>query len=103
MMSRFLEKRIEVGGQEIPFNPGNALELEYYLIESEPAREDAGPGEKGYGIQIIKKENGVASESAIFRDIHHSRETAEKLVRLLADNTVTPVTLPYIIDDMLGC
>ena len=102
MLSRFLEKRIEIGGQEILCNPGNALELEYYLVESDPDRENTAPEERGYGIQIIKKESGVACESVMLRDIHPSRETAEKLVKLMADNTVTPVTLPYIIDDMLG-
>lgn len=103
MVSRFLEKKIEVTGQEITWNPGNALELEYYLVESDPGYESAVPEERGYGIQIIKRESGAACESVTLKDIYTRRANAERLVKLLADNIVTPVALPYIIDDMLGC
>lgn len=102
MLSRFLEKRIEIEGQEIRSNPGNVMELEYYLVESSRDHENDATEEKNYGIQIIKKESGTASESIMLRDINPSREETEKLVLLMADNTVTPVTLPYIIDDLLG-
>lgn len=102
MLSRFLEKRIEIEEQEILCNPGNMLELEYYLVESDPVSDNAAVEERGYGIQIVKKESGTTYESIMLKDIHPNRETTEKLVKLLADNTVTPVTLPYIIDDMLG-
>ena len=102
MLSRFLEKRIEIEGQEIPRNPGNVMELEYYLVESDQDCDNAATEGKSYGIQIIKKECGMASENIMFRDVHPSREETEKLVMLMAENTVTPLTLPYIIDDLLG-
>lgn len=102
MLSRFLEKRIEIEGQEIPCSSGNVMELEYYLVESDQDFESTATEEKSFGIQIIKKECGVASESIIFRDLHPCRAETEKLVMLMAENTVTPVSLPYIIDDLLG-
>lgn len=102
MLSRFLTKRIEIEAQEIPGGPGNTLELEYYLVESEPAGEDAVDGDRGYGIAIVKKKSGAEIESAIFRDVFRSRAETEKLVALMAEHTVTPVTLPYVLEDYIG-
>lgn len=102
MLSRFLEKRIIIEGQEIPGDPGNVIELEYYLLESNQDSEKTASQGISYGMQIIKKGCGMANESIMFKDIHPSRKTTEKLVELMAQNTVTPVTLPYIMDDLLG-
>ena len=102
MLSRFQEKRIEIERQEIPGSTGNVMELEYYLVESDQGFENPATEVKSYGIQIIKKQYGMASESIMFRDVHPSREANEKLIMLMACNTVTPATLPYIIDDLFG-
>lgn len=98
MLSRFLEKKIEIEVQEIP---GNTLELEYYLTESETACGSEIAGDREYGIQIVKRENGASIESIIFKDVFPVREDMRELIRRMAENTVTPVTLPYIIDDIL--
>lgn len=101
MISKFLEKRIEIIPQEITEDSGNPLELEYYLVECD-SREDGNETQKGYGIEIIKKCNGIISESIFIRDIYTAREKSESLIRKLFVNSVTPVSLPYILDDIIG-
>ena len=101
MLSRFLEKKVEIEVRETPGKPGNMLELEYYLVESEPENENHVTGDWNYGIEIIKKQGGAKIESMFYRDMFPGREETRKLVGLLAKNTVTPVSLPYIMDDML--
>lgn len=102
MLSKFLEKKIEIIPQEISDNSGNPLELEYYLVECEMGRDECISIEKGYGVEIVKKENGSIKESTIIRGIYYNRESTESLVKKLAVNTVTPVTLTYVLDDMIG-
>lgn len=99
MICRFLEKKIEVLKQEIPGNAGNDLELEYYLVEcSNSEHQD----DKEYGIQIVERAKGNTIESVMFRNVFSCRDSVSDLVKKLADLVVTPVTLPYILDDVLG-
>ena len=102
MVSKFLEKRIEIVMQEIPENPGNALELEYYLVESDSDYNEGINAGNEYGVEIMKKERGYIKESKMFKGIYASRETIENFIRKLVVNKVTPVTLSYILDDILG-
>lgn len=102
MVCKYLEKRIEVLQEEINSMTGNVLELEYYLVESDFKEEESSEMIKGYGIEIIKKENGVFQESIIVKNIYCLRDNSESLVRKLLENTVTPVSLPYILDDLIG-
>ena len=101
MVSKFLEKRVEVETGEDPQQNRNAMELEYYLLEIET---DAGEQElkKAYGIEILKKQQGIHEEKKKYQDVFCSRERTKNLVEQLAENTVTTVTLPYILDDILG-
>lgn len=101
MISKFLEKRIEIIPQEITEDPGNPLELEYYLVECD-SKEEYNEPQKGYGIEIIKKDNGKVLESILIRNIYSRRENSESLIRKLFVNSVTPVSLPYVLDDLLG-
>lgn len=102
MISKFLEKRIEIIPQEITEEPGNPLELEYYLVECDSMEEECSEAQKGYGIEIIKKDNGKVLESILINNIYTKREKSESLIRKLFINSVTPVSLPYVLDDLLG-
>ena len=99
MISKFLEKRIEIIPQEIKDGLGNPMELEYYLVECNSEFNEA---EKGFGVEIIMKNKGIVSESIMVSDIFTTREHSEDLIRKLFENSVTPVSLPYILDDMIG-
>ena len=102
MISKFLEKRIEVIPQEITEDPGNPLELEYYLVECDSKEEECNETQKGYGIEIIKKNNGKVLESILVRNIYSTRDKSEGLIKKLFVNSVTPVSLPYVLDDLIG-
>lgn len=103
MIRKFLEKKVEIEYDEVNQNPVNKLELEYYLLESEYTENESKGGVlyKTYGIEIIKRHNG-SKERKQFESIFNTREKTKSLVNLLADNTVTPSTLPYVLDDLLG-
>lgn len=99
MISKFLEKRIEIIPQEITDGLGNPLELEYYLVECDS---DCNEAEKGFGVEIVMKNKGIVSDSILINDIFPAREQSENLIRKLFVNSVTPVSLPYILDDLIG-
>ena len=112
MVSKFLEKKVEIVLGGSMQREENSLELEYYLLESDymgcadeqPTRSMTCDEErkKTYGIEIVKKHLGILNERRQFDNIFNTREKTKKLVDLLAENTVTPSTLPYILDDLLG-
>ena len=66
------------------------------------SKEEYNEPQKGYGIEIIKKDNGKVLESILIRNIYSKREKSESLIRKLFVNSVTPVSLPYVLDDLLG-
>lgn len=101
MVSKFFEKyvKIECGESD---NMQQNLELEYYLIESSSDGIYDKEICKTYGVEIVKKQKGSDDESRHFDNIFICRDQTKSLLELLAEHTVTPLTLPYILDDMLG-
>lgn len=102
MISKFLEKRVEIEYDGIYQRPGNVLELEYYLLESEDAEIGDRETRKTYGVEIVKKHLGILNERKQFENIFNTWEKTKNLVELLAKNTVTPSSLLYVLDDLLG-
>jgi len=102
MANRILEKCMTVGA-----NPGypecvNRFDLEYYLVESEMELDDPEHVRKVYGIEIVKRMDDGSVENGRFEGIYADKGRTRELIGILASNTVTPVTLPYILDDLLG-
>lgn len=102
MALRTLEKRIRVGGNEEHSGDMKSFELEYYLLESEADNDDAANNRTIYGIEIVKKTDGGCVENSRFEGIFTDKSRTRELIGTLASNTVTPVSLPYILDDLLG-
>jgi hypothetical protein len=102
MINKFLEKRVEIETDENPQTEEKSFELEYYLLESDTDENCEKDLYKGYGVEIIKKHHGFPEESKRFVNIFNTRERTQDLVELLANNTVTPSTLAYVLDDLLG-
>ncbi len=102
MGGKFLEKRITIDLGEENKKPDCFFELEYYLLESEINESEKEESRKVYGIEIVKKLQEESVEIQRYDDICFTREKTRGLIELLAKNAVTPVTLPYILDDMLG-
>jgi hypothetical protein len=102
MVSKFLEKQVEVEYDGLQQRSENAIELDYYLLESEYSEIGDMETQKGYGVEIVKKHKGILNEKKHFENIFSTREKTKNLIDLLAKNTVTPSSLPYILDDLLG-
>lgn len=102
MSCKLLGKCKEAEREILDETQGNKMELEYYLLISETDDIETDVIHKTYGVEIVMKVKGLSSESKILENIHTDMERMKKLIGLLADNTVTPVTLPYIVDDLLG-
>lgn len=99
MICKHLERKISFFTEEIDEGYGYDFDLEYYLVESEEKVEDNEM--VVYGLEIIKK-YGEKTESKMIRNYSSSMENVRKLISELADHTVTPVSLPFVLDDILG-
>lgn len=102
MFKRQLEKRIEILPEVEKGECRNPVTLEYYLIEGEYDEQEELGSIIAYGIEIDKMVREQCEENEIIRNFSCCRDSTEQLILKLADNTVTPVSLRYVIDDMLG-
>ncbi len=102
MSSRFFEKSVQVDKGIQGCEQDNRFEIEYYLLESEMNDSDQGVLQKTYGIEITKKMNDGFTENKRIEGIYTSKRKVQELISLLAANSVTPLSLPYILDDILG-
>lgn len=101
MLSKYLESRVEVDLNEGSM-ANSKIQLEYYLIESEYGQRYDFCGDTVYGIEIIKKESDYHAESEIIRNLSSSKENTKGILSILAKNTVTPVELSSVLDDLMA-
>jgi hypothetical protein len=99
MICKYLEKKVSFFTEEIDKEDKYDFDLEYYLIESNERNE--GDESTVYGLEIIKRA-GENTESKLIRNYSNSIKATRQLIKQLAYNTVTPVSLPFVIDDILG-
>ena len=84
------------------------IKLEYYLINSTRSVDGDGKcidgenfvGEETnvYGIKLVKEGSTYEEEEIV--GVTFDEEEAVDLIKLLADNTVTPISLVEIVDDL---
>ncbi len=102
MVSKYLEKRVEL----LPDSSLNEFEkpfiLEYFLLESEENDYEELKGEKVYGIEIIKFISDTEVERSTVTNLSYNKEFAGNILNKLVYNTVTPVSVPFILDDIIG-
>ena len=70
------------------------FKLEYYIADDG----------KVFGIEVIKKytEDGIEdSEKGSFSGISDDENTVTEIVEMLIRNTVTPLGLAYVMEDMM--
>ncbi|WP_010243206.1 DUF6514 family protein [Acetivibrio cellulolyticus] len=101
MLSKYLESRVELDLAE-GTSTNSKIQLEYYLIESEHSQNYDCCGDKVYGIEIIKKESDNHAESEIVRNLSNSKENTKGILSILAKNTVTPIGLSFVLDDLMA-
>lgn len=102
MIEKYLEKKVELGFVETLKGCKNPIELEYYLLESNINDIDELKGKKVYGVEIIKKVNDIRVENNSVQNLFCCKESTKYILNKLANNTVTPVGLPFILDDIIG-
>ncbi len=101
MLNKYLESRVELDLTEEVATNGK-IQLEYYLIESEGGQSYDFKRDKVYGIEIVKKESDNHAESEIVRDFSSSKENTMGMLNILAKNTVTPIELSFVLDDLMA-
>jgi len=101
-ISKCLERKLELipNGEKSQFT--NPIELEYYLTESEGYDCEELEEKKVYGIEIVKTNGNKTEESKLIINFSCSKENTKRVLSRLIKNTVTPVSLPFILDDILG-
>jgi hypothetical protein len=101
MLSKYLESSVELDLTEGRIT-NSKIQLEYYLIESEFSQSYDCCGDKVYGIEIVKKESDYHAESEIVRNLSNSKENTKGILSILAKNTVTPLELSSVLDDLMA-
>lgn len=101
MISKYLKRKvgnefIEDSGQ------GSSMELEYYLIECDAGSLSEPIGKKVYGIGVLKRIDDICCEEEIIRNFSCCIHNTQMVINKLADNLVTPITLKYVLDDLLA-
>lgn len=98
MMNKYLEKKVEVNFNELA---SSTFCLEYYLVESMVPNNNQ-IRDTVYGIEIVKKDGSNHIEKETIRNFSPNRKNTLKTINKLAYNTVTPVAMPFILDDLIG-
>lgn len=82
----------------------DGFDLDYYILEKEVRIEERNV--KRFGIEIYKRgkrTNGTPYiEYRKIFDVFATAEEAAEMLRLMARNTVTPISMQYVLEDMLG-
>ena len=76
--------------------------VEYYLTEKEEEDEDFN-SKKPYGIEVVKKQkiDGVTyREIKRVNDISDDADSVKKLLAILHRNSVTPITVGDVLEDL---
>lgn len=92
------------GTRNFHFQDQCPMQLEYYLIETEIFRSN-GHTQTIYGVEIVKKnqmfDRDITVESDMVDGVFETKEHAEEVINTLIGNSVTPVSLVNVIDDLL--
>lgn len=102
MINKYLEKKVNLITTDNFQNAQSNIQLNYFLIEQENDTVTNPYFSKSYGIEITQKNNTDHFEQVLVKDISPSRKKTLRAIKKLAYNTVTPLELPFILDDMIG-
>jgi hypothetical protein len=99
-----MDKKAELIPGSINMDLLTPMNLEYYLTEFIP--EDVNDmelsGKRHYGIEIVKKVDGMKDEIQSVRSLSCDIEYTKAIFAKIVDNTVTPVCMFEILDDIVG-
>ena len=99
---RKLVKTVNVATEE---SGGETFFLDYYILEKEVQVE--GICISRFGLEIYKrahrKDGTPYAEYRKIFDVFQTEAEANEVLNLLARNTVTPISMKEILEDLLGC
>lgn len=101
MKKRCQEKVVLVTEDETRLKLKEPIVLEYYLVDRIIEDEDI-KKKRTYGVEIVKKIGNRCVEKELIHNITCDRKKAVELLNKCAENTVTPIGIRYIVDDMIG-
>jgi len=102
MIKKYLQRKININTDITNEERNEKMEIEYYLLESDSSGSDAAYGQKVYGIEIIKKTEEDEIESEFVRNLSTSADRVNSILDKMVKNSVTPVALPFVLDDLIG-
>lgn len=79
------------------------IKLEYYKTKSNNEKQSNEKDTK-YGIEVVKTsyiKNNIDIERKILPEIVKDETVAEKILNVLKNNRVTPISAEYVIEDLL--
>lgn len=104
MVDKKLYKKVNL--DEGLHQKGSKISLEYYLIEDNYKDEVEEREVKTFGVELIKKEYSLNSiigkEQKTAKHISLDRVKVERLLEDLSSNTVTPMGLYSVLDNLIG-
>ncbi|HHV97262.1 MAG TPA: hypothetical protein GXX37_12470 [Clostridiaceae bacterium] len=101
MYKRILERKVSINQDTENYRYEMPIELEYYLLENMASYNDKHREERVYGLRIAKKIGENCYEEKSIMNFSCNIDKTRKFINKLADNEVTPVTLEFIIEDMV--
>lgn len=94
-----MDKKILVGTRQYELDEQSLLELQYYIVER-----PTNPDKPYYGIEIQQQKihNGI-KQVLEYKNLllSESKEWVEELTNQFIGNGVTPMTMEYLIDDIM--
>ncbi|HEX9059827.1 MAG TPA: DUF6514 family protein [Clostridia bacterium] len=102
MFSKFLERKVDLMPSEETSHLTSPIKLEYYLLESNSTDSIGSDGNTIYGIEVVKKTGNETLESELVRNLSSCSDSVKSILSKLAQNSVTPVALPFVLDDLIG-
>ncbi len=90
---------------DVATETGDVFSLDYYILKKEVHIE--GQHACRFGLEIYKrarrKDGTPYAEYRKIFDVFQTEEEATAVLTLMARNTVTPISMKEILEDMLGC
>jgi hypothetical protein len=102
IMKKRLKDKITLSPNENAINTENNINLEYYILESETEESNVFFGIRYYGVEIVKKHNQLEIEKNSIYNVCCNENNAHNLLNRLIVNKVTPIELPFVLDNILG-
>lgn len=102
MLKKVLQNKVEVLGLDNAIELKSPMELEYYILESSSHEHEHLGCKPVFGVEIVKKSQSQLVEKKSILNYSCCKESAIKLIDKLSKHTVTPSTMYFIVDDLLG-